>query len=33
VGPMSLSSSVWKPLSPRPTKVMTRPTATMPRPT
>jgi hypothetical protein len=30
---MSLSSSVWKPLSPSPTKVITRPTAAMPRPT
>ena len=33
LGPMSLSSRVWNPLSPIPTKVMTRPMQTMPRPT
>lgn len=33
VGPISLSSRVLKPFSPVPTKAMTIPTATVPRPT
>ena len=32
LGPTSWSSTVLKPLSPRPTRVMTRPTATIPSP-